>query len=498
MQQVIADTLGCSTSKRSVGVIGTAMMVYFNVCGGPWGSEQVISAGGPLIGLVGVVIFSCFLAIPSIMMTTELSAMFPSNGGYSIWVKEALGPFWGFQESWWSWGSGVVDSALYPIMFFDVLRGSSATIDGLDPWNTYFFKLLLLILFSIPNFFFIQFTGRWLLLLFLFTSLPFLAFSVAGVISDTDKLEPSQLLRTKSSDEIDWATLLSVLYWNFSGFDCISTISGEVKAPARTIWYGSLVGWSLMVALYTVPLAVATCVNDPSWVDFDEGSFADVAKTIQQRSLWNNEWLTTWLAVASAAAFIGQYSAELLEDSFQLLGVAEANMLPAIFAWKHPRFRTPWFAIVFQMGLVASLLIFDFNFIVIVDNSFSILSFLLEVMSLLVLRTNVPSHVDRPFKRVALFQSRCGIYCVMICPVVVASGVFVVQFTNEKWWVVLLVDTAYILLGFALAKVLCRTKNSVEVEVAGNVFRTATLSDALLPGASGRVPREEAPLDRVP
>ena len=108
------------------------MMVYFNVCGGPWGSEQIFSAGGPLIGILGIFIFSCFLAIPSIMMTTELSSMFPSNGGYSIWVKEAFGPFWGFQESWWSWGSGVVDSALYPVMFFQVLRGSFARIDELE------------------------------------------------------------------------------------------------------------------------------------------------------------------------------------------------------------------------------------------------------------------------------------------------------------------------------------------------------------------------------
>jgi amino acid transporter len=83
----------------------------------------------------------------------------------------------------------------------------------------------------------------------------------------------------------------------------------------------------------------------------------------------------TWLAVASLAAFIGQFSAELMEDSFQVLGVAEQNMLPKILSWKHPRFGTPWINILMQMCIVASLLTFDFNKIVIIGTFFSLSHF---------------------------------------------------------------------------------------------------------------------------
>ena len=44
------------------------------------------------------------------LITAELSSAFPDNGGYSLWVAEAFGPFWGFQESYWSLFSGLVDS----------------------------------------------------------------------------------------------------------------------------------------------------------------------------------------------------------------------------------------------------------------------------------------------------------------------------------------------------------------------------------------------------
>lgn len=47
-----------------------------------------------------------------------MSTAFPQNGGYSLWVQAAFGDFWGLQESYWSWFSGVVDSALYPVLLY--------------------------------------------------------------------------------------------------------------------------------------------------------------------------------------------------------------------------------------------------------------------------------------------------------------------------------------------------------------------------------------------
>ena len=37
------------------------------------------------------------------------------------WVTAAFGPFWGFQEGWWSWLSGVTDNSVYPVLFLTYL-----------------------------------------------------------------------------------------------------------------------------------------------------------------------------------------------------------------------------------------------------------------------------------------------------------------------------------------------------------------------------------------
>ena len=49
---------------------------------------------------------------------------------YVAWVTAAFGPFWGFQEGWWSWLSGVTDNSVYPVLFLSYL---DAVLPGVCP-----------------------------------------------------------------------------------------------------------------------------------------------------------------------------------------------------------------------------------------------------------------------------------------------------------------------------------------------------------------------------
>jgi len=106
---------GAPGAHRKLGVVAVMAIVFFNVSGGPLGSEELVSAGGPVVGLATLMGVGLFFSLPQSLMTAELSSAFPENGGYSLWVQAAFGDFWAVQESYWSWFSGVVDSALYPV-----------------------------------------------------------------------------------------------------------------------------------------------------------------------------------------------------------------------------------------------------------------------------------------------------------------------------------------------------------------------------------------------
>jgi amino acid transporter len=97
--------------------------------------QDAVAAGGPLLVLAGFLVLPLLWSVPEALITAELATAFPENSGYVAWVTAAFGPFWGFQEGFWSWLSGVTDNSIYPVMFADNLRiFVPALNDGWPRW----------------------------------------------------------------------------------------------------------------------------------------------------------------------------------------------------------------------------------------------------------------------------------------------------------------------------------------------------------------------------
>lgn len=59
--------------------------------------QDAVSAGGPLLAILGFMILPLVWSVPEALITAELATTFPENSGYVAWVTAAFGPFWGFQ-----------------------------------------------------------------------------------------------------------------------------------------------------------------------------------------------------------------------------------------------------------------------------------------------------------------------------------------------------------------------------------------------------------------
>jgi len=72
-------------------------------------------------------VFPLVWSIPEALLTAELSSAFPECAGCVAWVNEAFGhPSWGYMRGVLSWLSGVMDNAIYPVLFVDYC----ATLDA--------------------------------------------------------------------------------------------------------------------------------------------------------------------------------------------------------------------------------------------------------------------------------------------------------------------------------------------------------------------------------
>lgn len=427
-------------NQRKVSIIPLVFLIFYEVSGGPFGVEDSVNAAGPLLALVGFLVFPFIWSIPEAMITAELGTMFPENAGYVIWVSSAFGPFWGFQQGWMKWLSGVIDNAVYPVLLLDYLKSAIPALGG--GWPRILAVLLLTVALTYTNYRGLAVVGWLAVLLGVFSLLPFV---VMGLIS-IPKLQPSRWL-VVNLHRIDWNLYLNTLFWNLNYWDSISTLGGEVKDPRRTLPKALFYAVILVVSGYFFPLLIGTGAVKLDTEQWTDGYFSDIAKII------GGVWLRVWLQVASALSNMGMFVAEMSSDSFQLLGMAERGMLPKIFA-RRSRHGTPLVGILFSASGVVLLSWLSFQEIVAAENFLYCFGMILEFLAFIRLRVMFPA-ANRPYKipvgtvgAILLCIPPAGLIClvlalsslkIMIISLIAVLLGFVMQpclrYTDKKQWI---------------------------------------------------------------
>ncbi|KAJ3707087.1 hypothetical protein LUZ61_010792 [Rhynchospora tenuis] len=372
-----------TSNLRKVSIIPLIFLIFYEVSGGPFGIEDSVQAAGPLLSILGFLVFPFIWSIPEALITAEMGTMFPENGGYVVWVSSALGPFWGFQQGWMKWLSGVIDNALYPVLFLDYLKSGIPAVGGGLP--RVFAVLGLTVVLTYMNYRGLTIVGWVAVCLGVFSLLPFI---VMGLIA-IPKIRPSRWLQVNLRG-VDWNLYLNTLFWNLNYWDSISTLAGEVDNPTKTLPKALLYAVILVVVGYLYPLLAGTGAIPLERDQWTDGYFADIAKMI------GGVWLMGWVQGASALSNMGMFVAEMSSDSYQLLGMAERGMLPEFFS-KRSRHGTPLIGILFSASGVLLLSWLSFQEIVAAENFLYCFGMILEFIAFIVHRVKHPN-ARRPYK----------------------------------------------------------------------------------------------------
>ncbi|XP_058189014.1 probable polyamine transporter At1g31830 [Rhododendron vialii] len=372
-----------NSNARKVSVLPLIFLIFYEVSGGPFGVEDSVQAAGPLLALVGFLVFPFIWSVPEALITAEMGTMFPEDGGYVVWVSSALGDYWGFQQGWMKWLSGVIDNALYPVLFLDYLKSAIPELGGGLP--RVIATLVLTALLTYMNYRGLTIVGWVAVLLGVLSLTPFV---VMGLIA-IPKIRPSRWLMV-DLQSVDWNLYLNTLFWNLNYWDSISTLAGEVDNPKKTLPKALFYALILVVCGYFFPLLIGTGaipVDRELWTD---GYFSDIAKMV------GGVWLSIWIQGAAAMSNMGMFVTEMSSDSFQLLGMAERGMLPEFFATRS-RYGTPLVGILFSASGVVMLSWMSFQEIVAAENILYCFGMILEFIAFIVLRIKHPA-ASRPYK----------------------------------------------------------------------------------------------------
>jgi amino acid transporter len=66
--------------------------------------------------MLGLIVCPLFYAFPVALMTAELSAALPGDGGFVVWVQKAFSQRLSRHVAWWTAAVFLVDAAVYPVL----------------------------------------------------------------------------------------------------------------------------------------------------------------------------------------------------------------------------------------------------------------------------------------------------------------------------------------------------------------------------------------------
>jgi amino acid transporter len=371
--------------RRKLTVLPLAAATYFMVSGGPSGIEEIVQDSGYKLAMLILIATPFIWSLPTGLMVGELSAALPAEGGFYIWVRRAMGRFWGFQEAWLSLAASLFDMASYPALF--VLSLAKLWPPANQGYNGVLIAASLILACVLWNLFGSRAVGNGSVLLGVLLLAPFVAIIALALFRHSSLHDAS----AATGSHGDWLTAVIVAMWNYMGWDNASTVAGEVENPQKTYPRVMLLALAAIVISYLLPVAAVwkTHVQAGYW---SQGSWASIA------SLLGGPVLGTALVVGSMISTFGIVNSLTMSYSRLPIAMAANNDLPQAFTRKLSN-GAPWVSIaVCGLAWIAVVLIFGTNLdrLLLLDILLYGTSLILEFVALVALRIREPQ-LPRPF-----------------------------------------------------------------------------------------------------
>jgi amino acid transporter len=465
--------------KRELTLLPLFGLIYFTVCGGAFGAEPIIGWSGPGMAMLLLILTPIVFSIPIMLMVRELQSMMPVEGGYYHWIKQGLGGFAGFMSGWLMWVVSWLDVSIYPVWatyylgFLFPALSEGTTIGGvyLSASLLQFLTAALLIwsisLLQIRGSRLSGLTSTWIGLVMI---TPLIIMSIIGIYSWIKSGTTVALPFTPPDTTIIAAlsTGLFVAMWNYMGWELPTAAGDEIVNPKKT--YPRAMALVLVAAILTYALPTLaglyggagdngryqmwgieeyadgegigpvladygiTDAQIAEWGVNPEASsgweFPDIAQVIGEKVAGKGSMLASGLGlivmIAAVLSMIGLFIGNSLGGSRVPFALAEDGMFPKWLVKVHPKYGTPWIAIIF-VGVIFTIFATNaFAFLVVADVFLQSVVIVMEFIALWRLRKLNP---NMPRSRIP--GGTFGLVLCTLAPFLVIGLAVYSQFSEE-------------------------------------------------------------------
>lgn len=297
--------------------------------------------------------------IPYGLMTAELGAAYPGEGGIQDWIRRAFGDKWAARSTWYYW----VNVALWMPSGFILMAGMAAQLFAPEMalWSKIAIAIAatwLTVGIGVTS----LSAAKWIPNVGAFIKVAIMLFiGGAGVYALITRGPANPL--TLASLTPHWGASLAflpVIVYNFMGFELMSGAGDEIKNPARDVPLAVVIAGLLISVFYifaTFGILVALPVGDI-------GLIKGLIDTI--RSLLSGvpgaETITVIIGIGAIFSIIANLVTWSMGANRSAHAAAVDGELPAVFAKMRASNQTPIGAYV-MTGLVSTLVIVAYGFI---------------------------------------------------------------------------------------------------------------------------------------
>src|SRR5438876_4000907 len=322
------------------------------------GTTARFGTGSLLMWLIAAV----FFFIPQGLVVIELSSRFPKEGGIYFWTKHALGEGHGFLCGWCYWINNVL---YYPNLLISAaviatfVFGKSGS--GLsDSWAfvlpVTLGTLWIAVLINIVG----LGTGKWLQNAGgVGTYVPGLILILLGAYGAMIAPPANQLsLATLKPDlgNFPALNLLASIAFAFAGLELASTMADEIENPRCNLPRSIFISAPLIAVVYVLGTAAVLWQLPNKDVNLVSGFLQAIKAGADNNSpiLW---WVATLCEAIYSIGNLGSMGARLVGPARVAFVIGLDHYFPKAFGAVHPRWHTPYVAILVQATLATIFLL---------------------------------------------------------------------------------------------------------------------------------------------
>ena len=322
---------------RALGVWGlAASVVNITIGGGIFRAPGATEVTGRLGGAAPIAYVVCAVAMAFVVMCfAEAGSRVALTGGPYAYVERAFGGFVGFIVGWLLWITGTVATAAVATIFADNLQ---RMVPALQPFPGR--AIILVGIFAIVttiNVLGVRFGARLNIASTIAKLLPLAILVAVGIT----RITPEHLDWSPAPAAADVMRSSVFLLFVFAGIESALVPSGEVKDPGRTVPRAVFLALGIVTLFYMLVQITAQGVIGPSLAG-RAAPLVDTAEIVMGPAG------ALMIGVAVILSTFGYLSGMVLAIPRALFAFARDGVLPRALQAIHPRYHTPWTAIIVQ------------------------------------------------------------------------------------------------------------------------------------------------------